>query len=53
MEAGFHTRKREGRRNTYKVHAKQAMRAPQAQETEVGEILNVLLGNQDPLEPND
>jgi predicted transcriptional regulator len=53
VEAGFLTRKREGRRNTYKVHAKQAMRAPQAQETEVGEILNILLGNQDPLEPTD
>lgn len=46
VEAGYLTRKREGRRNTYKVHAKQPLRAPQARETEVGEILGVLLENQ-------
>lgn len=46
VEAGYLTRKREGRRNTYKVHAKRPMRAPQARETEVGEILDVLLENQ-------
>lgn len=49
VEAGYVTRKREGRRNTYKVHPKKRMRAPQARETEVGEILEVLLENQDPL----
>jgi predicted transcriptional regulator len=53
VETGFLTRKRVGRRNTYTVHRKQAMRAPQARETEVGEVLDLLLGNQDPLEPID
>jgi predicted transcriptional regulator len=46
VEDGYLTRKREGRRNTYKVHAKQPMRTPQARLTEVGEILEVLLENQ-------
>lgn len=46
VEAGYLTRKREGRRNTYKVHTKRPMRTPQARETEVGEILDVLLENQ-------
>lgn len=46
VEAGYLTRKREGRRNTYKVHTKRPLRAPQARETEVGEILDVLLENQ-------
>lgn len=50
VEAGYLTRKREGRRNTYEVHPKQPMRAPQVRETEVGEILDILLANQDPLE---
>jgi predicted transcriptional regulator len=46
VEAGYLTRKRQGRRNTYKVHTKRPLRAPQARETEVGEILDVLLENQ-------
>lgn len=50
VEEGYLTRKREGRRNTYKVHTDRPMRAPQVRETEVGEILDVLLNNQDPLE---
>jgi predicted transcriptional regulator len=50
VEAGYLTRKREGRRNTYKVHHRESMRAPQARETDVGEILDVLLSNQDPLQ---
>ena len=49
VEHGYLTRKRVGRRNTYTVHPEQPMRAPQARETEVGEILEVLLGNQNPL----
>jgi predicted transcriptional regulator len=49
VDAGYLTRKREGRRNTYKVHRNRAMRAPQVEETDVGEILELLLGNQDPL----
>jgi len=50
VEEGYLTRKREGRRNTYKVHPKKPMRAAQVRETEVGEMLGVLLGNQDPLQ---
>lgn len=50
VEEGYLTRKREGRRNTYTVHRRESMRAPQARETDVGEILDVLLSNQDPLE---
>lgn len=49
VEEGYLTRKREGRRNTYKVHPKRPMRAVQARETEIGEMLEILLGNQDPL----
>ncbi|MBK5220325.1 MAG: MarR family transcriptional regulator [Thermoleophilia bacterium] len=50
VDEGYLTRKREGRRNSYKVHPKMPMRAPQAKHTEVGEILDVLLANQDPLD---
>lgn len=50
VEEGYLTRKREGRRNTYKVHPRQPMRAPQVRETEVGELLDMFLANQDPLE---
>jgi predicted transcriptional regulator len=53
VDAGYLTRKREGRRNTYKVHSKEPMRAPQARETGIGEILDVLLANQDPLKDDD
>lgn len=48
VDDGYLTRKRVGRRNTYKVHPKKPMRAPQTRETEVGEILDVLLSNQSP-----
>ena len=50
VDDGYLTRKREGRRNTYRVHTSKPMRAAQARETEVGEILEVLLSNQDPSE---
>jgi len=50
VEDGYLTRKRVGRRNTYKVHPRESMRAPQARATDVGEILDVLLSNQDPLQ---
>ncbi len=50
VEEGYLTRKREGRRNSYKVHPNRSMRAPQVRETEVGEVLNIFLSNQDPLE---
>ena len=50
VEEGYLTRKREGRRNTYKVHPKKPMRAEQARHTKVGEVLEVLLANQDPLQ---
>ena len=50
VEEGYLTRKRQGRRNTYKVHPKRGPRAAQAQKTQVGEILEVLLANQDPLD---
>lgn len=47
-EAGYLTRERRGRRNAYEIHPDRPMRSPQARETEVGEILDVLLQNQDP-----
>jgi predicted transcriptional regulator len=50
VEEGYLTRKREGRRNTYKVHSDRPMRAKQVRETEVGDFLELLLSNQDPLE---
>jgi predicted transcriptional regulator len=50
VEDGYLTRKRVGRRNTYEVHPRESMRAPQARGTDVGEILDVLLSNQDPLQ---
>lgn len=50
VDEGYLTRKREGRRNTYKVHPKKPMRAPQVRQTEIGQVLEILLTNQDPLE---
>lgn len=50
VEEGYLTRKREGRRNSYKVHPKKPMRAAQVRQTEIGEVLDILLANQDPLE---
>jgi predicted ArsR family transcriptional regulator len=52
VEEGYLTRKREGRRNTYKVHPGKPMRVPQARQTEVGQVLELLLANQDPLATN-
>jgi DNA-binding IclR family transcriptional regulator len=49
-EEGYLTRKREGRRNTYRVHPKRPMRAPQVRRTDIGAILEILLSDQDPLE---
>lgn len=51
VDEGYLTRKREGRRNVYTVHPKQPMRANQAKETEVGEFLRLLLGNEEPVIP--
>lgn len=50
VDEGYLTRKREGRRNSYKVHPKMPMRAAQVRQTEIGEVLDILLANQDPLE---
>ena len=50
VDEGYLTRKREGRRNSYKVHPKKPMRAPQVRQTEIGQVLEILLSNQDPLE---
>jgi predicted ArsR family transcriptional regulator len=50
VDEGYLSRKREGRRNTYKVHPDKPMRVPQARETEVGDVLKLLLSNQNPLE---
>ena len=50
VDEGYLTRKREGRRNSYKVHPKKPMRAAQVRQTEIGEVLDILLANQDPLE---
>lgn len=50
VDEGYLTRKREGRRNSYKVHPKKPMRAPQVRQTEIGQVLEILLTNQDPLE---
>lgn len=50
VDEGYLTRKREGRRNSYKVHPKKPMRAPQVRQTEIGQVLEILLANQDPLE---
>ena len=49
VDEGYLTRKREGRRNSYKVHPKKAMRAPQVRQTEIGQVLEILLANQDPM----
>ena len=49
VDEGYLTRKRVGRRNHYEVHTKRPMRADQAKETEVGEFLELLLENQDPV----
>ena len=50
VDGGYLTRRREGRRNSYKVHMKRPLRAPQANRTDIGELLELLLANQDPLE---
>ena len=51
VDDGYLTRKRVGRRNHYEVHTKRPMRSPQSKETEVGDFLELLLSNQDPLNP--
>ena len=50
VDEGYLTRKREGRRNSYKVHPKKPMRAAQVRQTDVGEFLEILLANQNPLD---
>ena len=48
VEEGYLSRKREGRRNVYTVHANKPMRAPQSRSTEVGEFIELMLTNADP-----
>ena len=50
VDDGYLTRKREGRRNTYKVHPKRPMRAAQVEGDRGRRVLDVLLANQDPLQ---
>lgn len=50
VDEGYLSREREGRRNVYTVHPKQPMRAPQSRATAVGDFLDLLLSNQDPVE---
>ena len=45
VESGYVSRFREGRRNRYVVHSNLPMRISQARDTEVGEILDVLLAD--------
>jgi predicted transcriptional regulator len=45
VDDGYLTRKRVGRRNEYKVHPKKPVPTPHAQETEVGELLDLLLSD--------
>ena len=45
VDEGYLSRKREGRRNTYTVHADKPLRAVQASNTEIGEFIALLLRN--------
>ncbi len=47
VDEGYLSRKREGRRNVYTVHAKQSMRTPQAHSVDVGSFLSLMLKNSD------
>jgi DNA-binding MarR family transcriptional regulator len=49
VDAGYLARKREGRRNTYTVHPRQPLRADQASNTTIGEFVDLLLSNEEPL----
>lgn len=44
VDAGYLSRKRVGRRNQYKVHTDRPMRAPEVEQTDIGDVLNVLMG---------
>ena len=46
---GYLSRKREGRRNTYTVHPDKPLRAAQVGSTEIGQFVDMLLSNQEPL----
>jgi predicted transcriptional regulator len=45
VEEGYVLRERQGRRNRYQVLAERPMRHPLAQQREIGELLEVLIGS--------
>jgi predicted transcriptional regulator len=47
QDAGYLSRRREGRRNHYTVHSNLALPDPLAREQRVGDLLKVLVANQD------
>ncbi len=49
VDEGYLSRKREGRRNTYTVHPNKPLRAAQANSTNIGEFIELLLANEKPL----
>jgi len=49
VDEGYLSRKREGRRNSYTVHPEQPLRAVQAGNTQIGDFIEMLLRNEEPL----
>jgi len=50
VDEGYLSRKREGRRNTYKVHPERRLRAAPAGSTRIGDLIDLLLeSNEKPL----
>jgi MarR family len=49
VDEGYLGRKREGRRNTYTVHPDQPLRVPQAGGISVGDFIDLLVSNEQPL----
>ncbi|MCB0876401.1 MAG: helix-turn-helix domain-containing protein [Solirubrobacterales bacterium] len=49
VDEGYLSRKREGRRNTYTVHPDKRLRATPATSTKIGEFVDLLLENENPL----
>jgi DNA-binding Lrp family transcriptional regulator len=45
VDAGYLTRQRVGRRNRYKVHGRRPIRAPEADNVAIGDVLNLLLSS--------
>ena len=45
VDEGYLSRTREGRRNVYTVHPHKPMRAEQAQSTEIGDLVELMLGS--------